>query len=57
VNRTDCSKVSVAADIDPAYAHAFKVAQAAGIDVLCYDTDISPSGITLRNSLPFHALD
>jgi len=57
VNRTDCEAVSVAADIDPAYAHAFKEAQNAGIDVLCYDTDISPSGITLRNALPFHALD
>lgn len=57
VNRTDCEAVSVAADIDPAYAHAFKEAQNAGIDVLCYDTDISPNGITLRNPLPFHALD
>lgn len=53
VNRTDCQSVAVARDIDPAYATAFDSARSAGVDVFCYDTDITPKQINLRNALPF----
>lgn len=57
VNRTDCEAVAVAGDIDPEYAAAFSAARAQGVDVLCWDTDITIKGISLRHSLPFRALD
>ncbi|WP_299847152.1 DNA/RNA nuclease SfsA [uncultured Roseovarius sp.] len=52
VQRTDCSSVSIAADIDPVYAAAFKKAQAAGVECIAYDTSITPAGIALRQPLP-----
>lgn len=53
VQRTDCRRMTIASDIDPDYATAFKVAASEGVDVLVYDTHISAEGISLRNSLPF----
>lgn len=53
VQRTDCNLVTLAADIDPAYAKAFKDAHASGVEVLCYDTQISPNGIELGRAVPF----
>ena len=53
VQRTDCNRVTLAADLDPTYAEAFKAALAAGVEVMCFDCTISPEGITLANRLPF----
>ncbi|MCW1951725.1 MAG: DNA/RNA nuclease SfsA [Octadecabacter sp.] len=53
VQRTDCNRVTLAADLDPTYADAFKTALAAGVEVMCFDCAISPEGITLANQLPF----
>ena len=50
--RRDCARLRMAGDIDPAYAEAFDAARAAGVEMLCYDTDISPDGVTLRRALP-----
>lgn len=47
VQRTDCTRFTLAADIDPAYAHAFADARAAGVEALCYSTIISPEGVAL----------
>ena len=47
VQRTDCTRVGPARDIDPTYAAAYDAARAAGVDVLAYDTLISPDGIAL----------
>ncbi|SMX30718.1 DNA/RNA nuclease SfsA [Actibacterium lipolyticum] len=47
VQRTDCRMFSLAADIDPKYAQAFDMARDAGVEVLCYDTRISPQGVNL----------
>ncbi|WP_170562057.1 DNA/RNA nuclease SfsA [Ruegeria atlantica] len=45
VQRTDCDRFSLAADIDPAYAAAFETAQAKGVERLVYGTQISPDGV------------
>lgn len=52
VQRTDCARFRLAPDLDPAYAQAFDTARAAGVEVLCHSTDISPDGITLTGPLP-----
>ena len=49
IQRTDCSEVSVARDIDPAYGYAFDAARAAGVDVLAYDTLMSPEEIRVNH--------
>lgn len=51
VQRTDCSEVCVARDIDPAYGHAFDAARAAGVDVFAYDTLMSPEGIKVNRAI------
>lgn len=53
VQRTDCSHVTLAADLDPTYAAAFKAAQAVGVEVMCFACAISPDGITMTDRLPF----
>lgn len=53
LQRTDCTRATVAHDIDPAYAAGVARAQAAGVDMLCYTADISPQGITLTDAVPF----
>jgi sugar fermentation stimulation protein A len=52
VQRGDCERVAVAADIDPAYAAALTAARAAGVEILCYKCDLTPSGIALDAGLP-----
>lgn len=52
VQRTDCARFKLSGDIDPAYAEAFDIARAAGVEVLCYDSTISVAGINLANRLP-----
>ncbi|MCV2881660.1 DNA/RNA nuclease SfsA [Actibacterium sp. XHP0104] len=52
VQRTDCARVAVASDIDPTYAAACDAARAAGVEMLAYDTRISPDGIDLGHALP-----
>jgi len=51
VQRTDARTFRLAADIDPAYAAAFDAAQEAGVEVLIYDTRITPEAITLGQPL------
>ena len=45
VQRTDCGRFQLAADIDPAYADAFASAHAAGVERLVLGTRISPQGV------------
>ncbi len=51
VQRTDCHRFALAADIDPTYAAAFDAAQAQGVERLIYGTRISPEGIELDDRL------
>jgi sugar fermentation stimulation protein A len=52
VQRTDCTRFRVAGDIDPAYAAAFLDAQNAGVEMMCFETRISPDGMTVADQLP-----
>lgn len=55
VQRTDCTAMTLAADIDPTYARAFHDAQAAGVTVLAQACKITPQQITLGSPIPFQA--
>lgn len=51
VQRTDCRRLRIAADLDPAYARAFDAARAAGVEMLAHGTVIDTSGVTLGPAL------
>jgi sugar fermentation stimulation protein A len=51
IQRNDANSFAVAGDIDPDYLHAFSNAINAGVEVLCYDTNISNTGIWLGHRL------
>ncbi len=53
VQRTDCGLFGAAADLDPAYAEGLLAAARTGVEVLCYDCDISLERIVLRRRLPW----
>lgn len=53
VQRTDCDRVRIAADIDPAYAAGLTLAMQAGVQVLAIDCAITPQHITLGRPLEF----
>ncbi|WP_299651589.1 DNA/RNA nuclease SfsA [uncultured Tateyamaria sp.] len=45
VQRTDCTRFTLAADIDPTYASAYAAASGAGVETVCLGTHISPKGV------------
>ncbi|MFT4960976.1 MAG: sugar fermentation stimulation protein A [Paracoccaceae bacterium] len=51
IQRTDSDRFDLARDIDPTYAAAFDAARAAGVEVLCYDTRITPKGVDLGTAI------
>ncbi|WP_170326354.1 DNA/RNA nuclease SfsA [Ruegeria arenilitoris] len=53
VQRTDCDRLALAADIDPAYAAAFQAAQTQGVERLVYGTRISPDGVGVEAGRSF----
>lgn len=55
VQRTDCARLKMAGDLDPAYADAFARAAAAGVEMLCYGTRIDREGVWLGPRLPVSA--
>ncbi len=56
VQRGDCDHFRPAADIDPSYAGAMDDARRRGIEVLCYQCDVTRRGIAIGKALPV-ALD
>lgn len=51
VQRTDCGRLRMAADLDPAYAAGFDAARAAGVEMLCHGALISQGGVDLSGPL------
>lgn len=52
VQRADARRFTIAADIDPAYATAFKAATEAGVEALAYRCRLSASEIVLDAKIP-----
>lgn len=55
VQRSDCRRFNIAADIDPAYAAAFHAARQAGVEALCYYCRVNPDGIEIEAPLALAA--
>lgn len=51
VQRDDCTRFRVAEDLDPGYADAARAARAGGVEIMCYDTVLSPQGVRLNRAL------
>ena len=52
VQRTDCARLRMAADLDPTYARAFDRARTRGVEMLCYGTIIDQAGVAFGAALP-----
>lgn len=52
VQRTDCARLQMAADLDPAYAAAFDLARRTGVEMLCFGTDIDVHGVRFGAQMP-----
>jgi sugar fermentation stimulation protein A len=52
VQRTDCARFALAADLDPAYAAAFAAARAAGVEAIAHRCAIDREGVRLAEALP-----
>lgn len=57
VQREDCTRFTVAGDIDPAYAAALTAARAGGVETLCYGCRLSSEEITVGGPIPLALRD
>jgi sugar fermentation stimulation protein A len=53
VQRTDCDSFAACDDLDPVYAKGLGEAAAAGVEVLCYRCDISPTEVRISRRIPW----
>ena len=53
IQRMDCKDFKIARDIDPFYYETLLRGMENGLEVLCFDTNITLSSISLRNSITF----
>lgn len=51
VQRDDCDRFSIAADVDPKYQEVIVSAQKAGVESLCYACTLSPEEITISHAI------
>ena len=51
IQRSDCNSFSIANDIDPDYADAFRKGVKNKLNILCYDCKFSSKGIKLNNKI------
>lgn len=51
VQRQDCHRFAVAADVDPAYAAALHEARSRGVETICYGCRVSPAEIAVDGPL------
>jgi sugar fermentation stimulation protein A len=52
VQRPDCSRFTLAADIDPAYAEAYALARSRGVETLCYGCAVTPEEVRVTSPVP-----
>ncbi len=52
VQRPDCSRFALAADIDPAYAKGFAAARQRGVEALCYSCAVTPQEVAVTSAIP-----
>jgi sugar fermentation stimulation protein A len=52
IQRDDCHRFRLAADLDPAYARAFSAAREAGVEAIAHGTRITLEGVRLDRALP-----
>ena len=57
VQREDCDALSICSDLDPAYAHAFRDARAAGVEAFAVKCHISEVGIEPVAVIPVSGLE
>ncbi|MCH8112278.1 MAG: DNA/RNA nuclease SfsA [Proteobacteria bacterium] len=51
VQRQDCGRFTVAADIDPVYAEALAEAKTRGVEAICYACELTPQAIEVMKPL------
>ena len=56
VQRRDCHRFAVAADIDPNYAKGLARVMAAGVEAVCYGCEVTPDAITIAQALKIEPL-
>jgi sugar fermentation stimulation protein A len=57
IQRSDCDRFDVARDLDPPFAAALADAAAAGVEVLCYASHLTPEQNTLSRRVPWTPQD
>lgn len=55
VQRPDCHRLRLAADLDPGFAAAMTRARTAGVEVAACVCTVAPSGIAVAHEIPFSA--
>lgn len=53
IQRTDCDSFAACEDLDPVYARGLRDAAEAGVEVLCYRCDISPTEVRISRRIPW----
>ena len=51
--RSDCTEMRIAGDIDPFYASAMTQVRAQGVEIMVFSCEISPSGIDVGHEIAF----